>query len=133
MNNTKNTYNKPNMTNPLVAGMAAAANVAFTANGAKSNASSLDACVDFFGKGAAMRAQSDVAVIDLFSKSFYQDRLVALKTLFYIRDIREGQGCRREFRICMKWLAENYPDIFLKNIKNIPEFGRYDDLFCIFE
>ena len=130
---TKNTYNKPNMTNPLVAGMAAATNVAFTANGAKSNASSLDACVDFFGKGAAMRAQSDVAVIDLFSKSFCQDRLVALKTLFYIRDIREGQGCRREFRICMKWLAENYPDIFLKNIKNIPEFGRYDDLFCIFE
>ena len=127
------TYNKPNMTNPLVAGMAVNANVAYTLNGAKSNASSLDACVDFFGKGAAMRSQSDAAVIDLFSKAFYQDRLIALKTLFYIRDIREGQGCRREFRICMKWLAENYPDVFKKNIKNIPEFGRYDDLFCVFE
>ena len=30
-------------------------------------------------------------------------------------------------------LAENYPDVFKKNIKNIPEFGRYDYLFCVFE
>ena len=65
------------MTNTLVAGMAVQGNVAYTLNGAKSNATSLDACVDFFGKGAAMRANTDAAVIELFSKAFYQDRLVA--------------------------------------------------------
>jgi hypothetical protein len=131
MNKTKNTYNKPNMTNPLVAGMAAATNIAFTANGAKSNASSLDACVDFFGKGAAMRAQNDAAVIELFSKSFYQDRLVALKTLFYTRDVREGQGERKTFRTIIRWLATNYTDILVKNINNIAFFGRWDDLYSL--
>jgi|NOAtaT_7_FD_contig_91_915234_length_1669_multi_3_in_0_out_0_1 hypothetical protein len=131
MNKTKNTYNKPNMTNPLVAGMAAATNIAFTANGAKSNASSLDACVDFFGKGAAMRAQSETAVIDLFRKSFAQDRLVALKTLFYTRDVREGQGERKTFRTIIRWLATNYTDILVKNINNIAFFGRWDDLYSL--
>lgn len=125
------TYNKPNMTNPLVAGMAVNANVAYTLNGAKSNASSLDACVDFFGKGAAMRSQSDAAVIDLFSKSFYQDRLVALKTLFYTRDVREGQGERKTFRTLIRWLAVNYTDILIKNINNIAFFGRWDDLYSL--
>lgn len=128
---TKNTYNKPNMTNPLVAGMAAATNIAYTANGAKSNASSLDACVDFFGKGAAMRSNTDAAVIDLFSKAFYQDRLVALKTLFYTRDVREGQGERKTFRTLIRWLATNYTDILVKNINNIAFFGRWDDLYCL--
>lgn len=128
---TKNTYNKPNMTNPLVAGMAAATNIAYTANGAKSNASSLDACVDFFGKGAAMRSNPDATVIDLFSKAFYQDRLVALKTLFYTRDVREGQGERKTFRTIIRWLATNYTDILVKNINNIAFFGRWDDLYSL--
>lgn len=124
------TYNKPAMTNPLVAGMAVEGNVAYTLNGAKSNASSLDACVDFFGKGAALRKNTDAQVVDLFSKAFYQDRLVALKTLFYVRDVREGQGERKTFRTLIRWLAVNYPEIMTKNINNIAFFGRWDDLYA---
>lgn len=127
---TKN-YNKPNMTNPLVAGMAQNANVAYTFNGAVSNASTLDACVNYFGSGAAMRQRSDADVIDLFSKAFYQDRLVALKTLFYIRDVREGQGERKTFRTAINWLANNYTDILVKNLENIALFGRWDDLYSL--
>ena len=119
------------MTNPLVAGMAANANVAYTFNGATSNASTLDACVNYFGSGAALRQRSDADVIDLFSKAFYQDRLVALKTLFYIRDVREGQGERKTFRTAINWLAKNYSDILVKNLENIALFGRWDDLYSL--
>ena len=128
--NTK-TYNKPNMTNPLIAGIASAANVGITNNGAKSNASSLDACVNFFGTGAALRKSSASDVIEAFSKAFYQDRLVALKTLFYVRDVREGQGERQTFRTIIRWLAVNYTDVLLKNLENVALFGRWDDLYVL--
>lgn len=122
-------YNRRNMTNPLIAGMAVAANKGVTENGAKSNASTLDACVNFFGTSAALRKQPDAQVIDLFSKAFFQDRNVALKTLFYTRDIREGQGERKVFRTIIRWLANNYTDVLIKNLENIPFFGRWDDLY----
>jgi hypothetical protein len=128
MNKTKS-YKKPNMTNPLIAGMSALANGASTANGAKSNASTLDACVNFFGVSAALRTRSEADVIDLFSKSFYQDRLIALKTLFYTRDVREGQGERKTSRVILRWLANHYTDVLVKNIDNIVLFGRWDDLY----
>lgn len=128
--NTK-TYNKPNMTNPLIAGIATASNVGVTNNGAKSNASSLDACVNFFGTGAALRKSTDSDVIESFSKAFYQDRLVALKTLFYVRDVREGQGERKTFRTIIRWLAVNYTDVLLKNLENVALFGRWDDLYVL--
>jgi hypothetical protein len=119
------------MTNPLIAGMRIEGNGATTQNGAKSNASSLDACVDFFGSGAALRHTSDADVISRFSKAFYQDRLIALKTLFYIRDVREGQGERKTFRTLLRWLADNYTSIVVENIDNIAFFGRWDDLYCL--
>jgi hypothetical protein len=111
--------------------MATAGNTAFTANGAVSNASTLDACVDFYGAGGAIRNRSDADIISLFSKAFYQDRLVALKTLFYFRDVREGQGERKVSRAILRWLADNYTDILVKNIDNIPFFGRWDDLYAL--
>lgn len=130
--NTKNFKNKmATITNPLLAGMATSGNGALTANGALSNASTLDACVDFYGAGGAIRSRSDADIVSLFSKAFYQDRLVALKTLFYFRDIREGQGERKVSRTILRWLADNYTDILVKNIDNIPFFGRWDDLYAL--
>lgn len=43
------------------------------------------------------------------------------------------QGERRFFRVCLNWLANNYPEIVEKNLKNIPEFGRWDDLYCLID
>jgi Domain of unknown function (DUF2828) len=130
--NTKNStrsYKSQLPSNPLLSGMASATNAAFTENGALSNKSSLDACVDFFAKGAALRQASDKDVVGYFSKAFAHDRLVALKTLFYFRDARSGQGEKRAFRVILKWLANNYPDIVVANFTNIPFFGRYDDFY----
>ena len=126
---TNNSYKSQLPSNPLLSGMAAATNVEHTENGALSNKSTLDACVDFFAKGAALRQSSDKVVIEYFSKAFSHNPLVALKTLFYIRDTRGGQGERRAFRVALRWLATNYPQIVVNNFKNIPFFGRYDDFY----
>ena len=39
-------------------------------------------------------------------------------------------GERHFFRVCMKWLAETYPDWAREVMIHIPDFGRFDDLYC---
>jgi hypothetical protein len=117
--------------NTLIQNLEKATNFTETENGALTNKSTLSNLVDFFGLGAAMRNRSDSDIISLFSKAFAEDKLLALKTLFYIRDARGGQGERRVFRVILKWLGENYPEVVIKNLDIIPEFGRWDDMFVL--
>ena len=55
--------------------------------------------------------------------------MYALKCLFYIRDVRGGQGERRFFRTVMKHMARTETAAVMRNLKHIPEFGRWDDLY----
>lgn len=102
-----------------------------TENGAMTLKSSLKCTVDFFGLGGALRSQEESNVITIFSKAFAENALVAMKTLFYLRDVRGGQGERKTFRTCFKWLANSYPQTAINNLKNVIEYGRWDDLFCL--
>jgi hypothetical protein len=102
-----------------------------TLNGALTNKSTLSNVLDFFGLGASMRNSSENDIIKIFSKAFSENPLLALKCLFYHRDVRFGQGERRVFRIICKWLGNEYPEILSKNLHIIPEFGRWDDLFVL--
>lgn len=102
-----------------------------TENGGLSHKSTLNAVYDLFALGGAYRSREDNDCILLFKKAFEQDKELALKCLFYLRDIRGGQGERRFFRVCFRWLAQNYPEIAKRNLINIAEYGRYDDLYCV--
>ena len=82
-----------------------------------------------FAMGAAMRARSDADVILMWRNAFAEDSVYALKCLFYLRDVRGGQGERRFFRLCMRDLAEQNGEAALRNLEYIPEFGRWDDLY----
>lgn len=107
-------------------------NMTYTENGALTHKSSNSAIVDFFFHGAALRTEKDEhRIINLFADAFKEDPTTALRILFYIRDIRGGQGERRIFRIMLSYLVLNHPDWLIKNMKLIPEYGRWDDLFIL--
>ena len=102
-------------------------NGAVTENGAATNKSSLNANLDFFALAGAMRSNPKGAVL-LFEKAFATDPLVAVRTLFYLRDIRGGQGERTIFRECYKSLWTLNNSVAKKLMADIPEYGRWDDL-----
>ncbi len=108
-------------------------NTTTTENGAVTNASTTNPLLDFFGLGAALRTRTEASIVNLFAKAFAQDKLLALKTLFYIRDVRGGQGERRSFRYILKWLAQNHPEQVLVNLHNVAQYGRYDDLLSLLD
>lgn len=104
-----------------------ATNRATTENGGVTNASTLDPCLDFFALGAAKR-NNPVEAGNLFCKAYAKDKTTALRTLFYIRDIRGGQGERGIFRECINQLEASDKDTADKMLRFIPEYGRWDDL-----
>ena len=104
-------------------------NYTLTENGAVTYKSTLSGVMDMFALGGAYRNRSVEDKLSLFIKAFEEDRLLAMKCLFYMRDIRGGQGEREFFRVCFRWVAKNYPDIARKNLALISEYGRYDDMW----
>lgn len=115
--------------NKFLDGLKNDTNLTLTENGAVTHKSTMSAVYDLFALGSAYRQRSDNDVLTLFSAAFEEDRDLALKCLFYIRDIRGGQGERRFFRLCFRWLAIRYPEIARKNLEYISEYGRYDDMW----
>ena len=115
--------------NTLLNGMKNATNYTYTENGALTHKSTMSGLLDLFGMGAAYRTRSDVDCIMLFSKAYDEDPVYALKCLFYLRDVRGGQGERRFFRVVTRWLADNKTEVMRRNLKFVPEFGRWDDLY----
>lgn len=107
-------------------------NKTVTANGGITYSSTLTKLYDLFAQGAAMRGASDADCIVLFKNAYEEDPTMALKCLFYLRDIRGGQGERRFFRLAIKWLAIYHKKEMEHLIAFVSEYGRYDDLFELF-
>ena len=115
--------------NPLLNGMKNATNYTYTENGALTHKSTMSGLLDLFAMGAAYRTRSDEDCIFLFKKAFEEDEVHALKCLFYLRDVRGGQGERRFFRVVTRWLADHQTEAMRRNLEFVPEFGRWDDLY----
>jgi len=95
-----------------------------TENGAVSNTSTLDPVLDFFSKAGAMRGR-EVEAFSLFQKAFDAHPQNAIRVLFYLRDIRGGQGERSVFSYILDQLDE---DFVAKIAHYIPEYGRWDEV-----
>lgn len=117
------------MTNKFMNALKNESNYTLTENGAVTYKSTLDGLLDLFALGGAYRTRSDADVINLFQKAFQEDEVHALKCLFYLRDVRGGQGERRFFRVVTKWLAREHTGAMKRNLQYVPEFGRWDDLY----
>ena len=90
------------------------------------------ALLDLFSQIGALRPRTDHEIEQKFAAAFREDKLLATKMLFYAGDIRQGGlGERRTFRICLRWLAENHPEIVNKNMELIPYFNRFDSWFVL--
>ena len=100
-----------------------------TNNGMVTNSTSLNSNVDMFFLAGASRNMSERDIETLFQKAIVENPSVALKLMFWARDPRGGAGERRFFRICSKFLNKNYLSYLEKNIKYVPEYGRWDDIF----
>lgn len=106
-------------------------NDTLTENGMATNSSSLNEVVDLFYTIGAMRGQDKQRLIAKFLAAFHTDSTRSMKILFWVRDIRGGAGERQIFRDIIKYLADNYTNSLKKNLKYIPEYGRWDDLLSL--
>jgi len=103
-------------------------NLTYTENGGVTRKTTESKVLDMFAVGGAYRQRSDEDVMLLFKNAFEENPDLAMKCLFYLRDVRGGQGERRFFRVAYRWLCRNYPTIAIKNLNNVSEYGRWDDL-----
>lgn len=104
-----------------------------TANGAVAFKSTKSAVLDLFSQGGAMRQRSDNDIVQMFSLAFGENPLLAMKTLFYLRDREQGQGERRFFRLSLQHLAVHNKQALVKNLHLIPAFGRWDDMWALLD
>ena len=108
-------------------------NVSVSENGALGYRTSGKELLDLNFAVASLRGASEQAIVEKFTKAFFEDKILAMKWLFFARDARGGLGERRLFRIVLKSLIENNPEMVIPVINLIPEYGRYDDLWCLLD
>ena len=106
--------------------------VVLTENGAAMFKTSSNKLVDCNFALTSFRNKSEKDVIKEYSDAYYENKEYALRWLFMARDCREGSGERRTFRILFKWLASIDAESVKKLIPVVAEYGRFDDLLCLF-
>lgn len=106
-------------------------NCSVTENGAVGYKTTLQPLVDLNFMVSSLRNRDEKFIVKEFIKAYYESPKYAVKWLFFLRDILEGMGERRTFRICMKYLAESHVEIAKAVMVLIPEYGRYDDLLVL--
>lgn len=112
----------------------ALSNNTYTLNGAYSNKSTLNAVVNLFSSAVSSNLQSKK---DLIVKAMLENPINAIKTVLYIRDVRNGQGNKDILRVFHEVCASleshvEFFDAYLKIIKHIPEFGSWNDVYTLY-
>ena len=109
------------------------ANKTYTENGAVTLRSTSSECLDLFAAIGALRSADENDIRDRFMRAYAEDADLAMKILFYARDIRGGLGERQVFRTLIAWLAENEKASLVRNLPYIAEYGRWDDMLILLD
>lgn len=111
-------------------------NATITTNGMAAWKSTLSNVLDLFAMGSSYR-KNPGAIRKIVRDAYLEDKLSTIRCLFYLRDIRGngGQGEREVFRNGIREVAELDTKTFINSniISHIPTFGRWDDLFSLFD
>jgi len=110
-----------------------ASNISITENGAAGYRTSGKNLLDLNFRVASLRKAAPEDIADRFCKAFFDDKITAMKWLFYARDVRGGLGERRLFRVVIESMARDYPEYLIPLLDLIPVYGRYDDLWCLLD
>lgn len=110
--------------------------MSYTENGAVKYTTTNSKVYDLFALGGAYRNRSYQDRINLFADAWGENSELALKCLFYLRDVRGGQGERLFFRQVFCQLINS--DILTEEqvmylISLVPEYGRWDDVVYIYD
>ena len=103
-------------------------NVSITENGAVGLKTTGKALLDLNFKLSSMRNMGEDEIWLEFLKAYNENPALAVVWLFFARDARQGCGERRTFRIIMERLAHENPNLVIRLVNLIPEYGRWDDL-----
>lgn len=102
---------------------------AVTANGAVTNASSLNKNVDLFFLAGASRGKD---ITSTFAGALVEDSEVAVRVLEWLRDARGGAGERETFRKLFGYLLRSEPALASRVLVKAPALGRWDDVLISF-
>lgn len=108
-------------------------NISYTENGAVGYRTSGKKLLDLNFSVSSLRSRDDVEIVKAFTRAFYENKLYAIKWLFFVSDIRYGMGERRLFKLCFSWLAQVYPEIAIALLKYVSEYSRWDNILPLLD
>ena len=108
-------------------------NVSITENGAVGYRTTGKELLDINFSISSLRNMSEKQIMSKFEAAFLENRLYAIKWLFYAGDVRCGVGERRLFRIGMKYLANTYPEVVKAVLYLVPFYTRWDNLLPLLD
>jgi hypothetical protein len=103
-----------------------------TENGMPARLSTSNYCLDYFYDVGTYRTQSPDTQLQAFYRAHAENPDLAIRILLWSRDIRQGSGQRRHFRIVLTNLANTNPPLAERITNRIAELGRWDDLLTLF-
>lgn len=108
-----------------------ATKTARTANGAVTHSTSTDKVLDLFSVIGSARNMQEHQIQSLFDAAYYQNPRLALQTLLWVRDAREGAGERKTSYTLLRHIERTYPTEMARILPVLAEFGRFDDLLQV--
>lgn len=109
-------------------------NISYTENGAAGYKSTGKALLDINFLVSSLRSTPIPEVLRKFMLAYHEDRDLALKWIFFARDIRQGMGEKRLWKLVMRYLATEYTEDIRHLItpEIIGEYGCWKDILEFF-
>lgn len=110
-------------------------NKSVTENGALGYSTTGKNLLDMNFKVSSLRKTDPEEIKDMFLEAYNEDKVLAIKWIFFVRDIREGLGERRLFRSLVPYIVQyvkekgNNKEMIHSLFECVLEYGRGDDLY----